>query len=98
MLGIIDLEFSVLFLMVAVGLGALLSTSAIFLEELRLRRYPRWLDVLKLAAYGVLENFGYRQINTFWRARAVISFLRKNSEWGAMERKGFATSVAKKKP
>ena len=26
----------------AVGLGALLSTAAVFLEEIRLERYPRW--------------------------------------------------------
>jgi hypothetical protein len=36
-----------------------------------------------------LENFGYRQINTVWRVWAIVSFLRKNTDWGAMERKGF---------
>jgi len=76
-------------LLVAVGLGVLLSTAAVFLEELRLERYPRWRDLLKLTAYGVLENFGYRQLNTFWRVKAIVSYLRKNSDWGAMERKGF---------
>ena len=54
-----------------------------------MRRYPRWSDLLKLTIYGILENFGYRQINTVWRALAIVSFLRKNTDWGAMERKGF---------
>jgi cellulose synthase/poly-beta-1,6-N-acetylglucosamine synthase-like glycosyltransferase len=89
LLGVLNLEFAVAFFLAAVGLGALLSISAVFLEELRLRRYPRWSDLLKLTAYGILENFGYRQLNTVWRALAIVSFLRKNTDWGTMERKGF---------
>ncbi len=89
LLGILSLKFAVTFFLAAVGLGVLLSTAAVFLEELRLRRYPRWRDILKLTGYGILENFGYRQLNTVWRFLAIISFLRKNQSWGAMERKGF---------
>ncbi len=89
LLGVLDLRFAVAFFLAAVGLGVLLSTAAVFLEELRLRRYPRWRDLLKLALYGILENFGYRQVVTVWRALAIVSFLRKNTDWGAMERQGF---------
>jgi cellulose synthase/poly-beta-1,6-N-acetylglucosamine synthase-like glycosyltransferase len=96
-LGIINLEFALLFFIVAVGLGALLSVAAVFLEELRLRRYPRWRDLGKLTAYGILENFGYRQLNTYWRVKGLISFVRKNTEWGEMERKGFAPAKKHKK-
>ncbi len=88
-LGVLNAEFALAFLLVAVGLGVLLSTAAVFLEELRLERYPRWRDLLKLTAYGVLENFGYRQLNTFWRVKAIVSYLRKSTDWGAMERRGF---------
>ena len=88
-LGVINLPFAIAFFLAAVGLGVLLSTAAVFLEELRLERYPRWRDLLKLTGYGILENFGYRQINTLWRVLAIISFARRNTEWGAMERKGF---------
>jgi hypothetical protein len=28
-------------------------------------------------------------LNTVWRAMAILSFLRKNTDWGTMERKGF---------
>jgi cellulose synthase/poly-beta-1,6-N-acetylglucosamine synthase-like glycosyltransferase len=89
LLGVLSLKFAIAFFLAAVGLGVLLSIAAVFLEELRLRRYPRWRDVLKLTLYGILENFGYRQINTVWRAMAIVSFLRRNQAWGAMERKGF---------
>jgi len=88
-LGVLSVEFALAFFLAAVGLGVFLSTAAVFLEELRLERYPRWRDLLKLTAYGVLENFGYRQMNTFWRVKAIVSYLRRNTDWGAMERKGF---------
>jgi cellulose synthase/poly-beta-1,6-N-acetylglucosamine synthase-like glycosyltransferase len=90
-LGVINGPFALAFFLAAVGLGVLLSTAAVFLEELRLERYPRWWDLVKLTLYGVLENFGYRQLNTLWRAMAIVSFLRNNTNWGAMERKGFRT-------
>ncbi len=96
-LGYLDVEFAIAFFLAAVGLGALLSVAAVYLEELRLNRYPRWLDVLKLTLYGVLENFGYRQINSVWRAWAIVSFLRKNQSWGAMERRGFDPAKTTKK-
>jgi hypothetical protein len=90
LLGILNLEFAIAFFLAAIGLGALLSTATVFLEKLRLERYPRWRDLLKLTAYSVLENIGYRQVNTFWTVMAIVSFLPKNQSWGAMERKGFA--------
>ena len=95
-LGYLNLPFALAFFLAAVGLGALLSTAAVFLEELRLERYPRWRDLLKLTLYGVLENFGYRQINTVWRAKAIVSFLRKSTDWGSMERQGFDLGEAGK--
>ena len=96
-IGVLDLDFAIAFFIVAVGLGTLLSVAAVLLEELRLRRYPRWIDVAKLTLYGILENFGYRQLNTFWRFMAIISFLRKNQSWGAMERRGFDPATTSKK-
>jgi cellulose synthase/poly-beta-1,6-N-acetylglucosamine synthase-like glycosyltransferase len=95
-LGYLDVEFAIAFFLAAVGLGTLLSVAAVFLEELRLNRYPRWLDVLKLSLYGIVENFGYRQLNTVWRAWAIVSFLRNNQSWGAMERRGFDEGKATK--
>ena len=94
-LGYVYVEFAIAFFLAAVGLGVLLSVAAVLLEELRLNRYPSWSDIVKLTVYGVLENFGYRQLNTLWRAYAIVSFLRNNQSWGAMERQGF--DPAKKK-
>ena len=89
LLGVLNLDFAIAFFIAAVGLGTLFSVAAVLLEELRLQRYPRWIDVAKLTLYGVIENFGYRQLTTFWRVVAIVSFLRNNQSWGAMERQGF---------
>lgn len=88
-LGLLNLPFALAFFMAAVGLGAFLSVAAVFLEELRLERYPNWRDLTKLTFFGILENFGYRQLNTLWRVGAIFSFLRGNLDWGSMERQGF---------
>ena len=64
LLGVLNLEFAIGLFLAAVGLGALLSTAAVFLEKIRLGRYPRWRDLIKLTAHSVLETFGYRQVNT----------------------------------
>ena len=94
LLGILDARFALAFFLVAVGLGSLLSVAAVFMEELRLRRYPNFKDLVKLTLYGVFDNFGYRQLTTLWRVLAIVSFLRNNKEWGAMERRGFDKSPA----
>jgi hypothetical protein len=77
------------FLSVAIVLGAALSLSAVALEELSFRRYPRLSDLLHLFALALLENFGYRQLSAWWRVKGTISAIRGVEGWGHMTRKGF---------
>jgi cellulose synthase/poly-beta-1,6-N-acetylglucosamine synthase-like glycosyltransferase len=79
------------FLGVAVVLGGVLSLAAVALEELSFRRYPRLSDLLQLFGLAALENFGYRQLNTWWRVKGTFSALRGVESWGRMTRKGFQT-------
>jgi cellulose synthase/poly-beta-1,6-N-acetylglucosamine synthase-like glycosyltransferase len=83
------------FLMVAVVLGMVLSAAAVALEELTFRRYSRMRDLLKLFGLAIVENLGYRQINSYWRIRGFASKLLKRNAWGAMTRKGFSTGTAR---
>ncbi len=87
--------FVVAFLMVAFGFGVALSVAAVGLEELSFRRYPRLRDVVQLFGLAVAENFGYRQLSTYWRVRGMFSVLRRKKGWGAMTRKGFVPQVLK---
>ncbi len=79
------------FLSVAIVLGGVLSLAAVAMEELTFRRYPRRSDLVRLFVLALVENFGYRQLNAWWRLRGTISAIRGVEGWGKMTRTGFAT-------
>lgn len=89
-LGLLDWRFAELLFLAAIAYGAIISVGAVVLEELSFRRYPRAADLLILASVGVIENFGYRQLTTYWRLKGVVDFFKKTQGWGTMTRKGFA--------
>lgn len=77
------------FLLVAIGMGILLSVNGLLLETLSFRVYRRRRDMLRLFLVAILENFGYRQLNTLWRCRGMWQwFTRRKHQWGAMKRSG----------
>lgn len=88
-LGILDRSFLLLFLVVAFLVGALLSAGALLLEELAFRRYPRLRDLLRLLAYGFLENFGFRQFLSLVKVKALLDIVLRRRGWGRMDRRGF---------
>lgn len=90
--GLFDWRFAELFFLAAVVYGTLLSVASVALEELSFRRYPKATDLVRLVAFGVLENFGYRQLAAGWRIRGVIDYFKGKKGWGAMTRKGFTRS------
>jgi len=88
LLGLLSTDFLLLFLTLAIFYGALLSISGVFLAELTYRRYPKWSHLVRLLWYAVLENFCYRQLNSFWRTEAIFQFLRGKSSWEHVADKG----------
>ena len=88
-LGLLDWRFAQLLFLAAIAYGAVISVGSVLLEELSFRRYPRVSDLLTLALVGIAENFGYRQLTTWWRLRGIVDYFRKKQGWGAMTRKGF---------
>lgn len=91
LLGIFDLQMVFLFFLAAVLYGMILSTASVILEELSTKRYPRVRNLLLMIVASLLENLGFRQILTCWRAAAFLDVLRGNKAWGAMERQGLKT-------
>jgi len=88
---VLNLPTALLFFLISVFGGAFLSLSALLLEELSFHRYTKWRDVLKLALYAILENFGYRQLTLWWRCRAMIDYFRRAKHvWGEMQRASFS--------
>ncbi len=78
-----------LFLFVAIGLGILLSVSGLLLEEMSFHIYPRGRHLVRLGVAVLLENFGYRQLNSWWRLVGLFKWaMQTESTWGTMTRKG----------
>jgi cellulose synthase/poly-beta-1,6-N-acetylglucosamine synthase-like glycosyltransferase len=87
--GLLDWRLVELLFVAGVLYGALISLTAVLLEEVSFRRYASVRDLLLLAGISVLESFGYRQLTTWWRLKGVIDFLRNKQGWGTMTRRGF---------
>ncbi|CUA88773.1 glycosyltransferase family 2 protein [Pseudidiomarina woesei] len=89
----VDIYFTLAFVVVAFGFGILMSTFSLILEELTFRTYTSKRALLVLIFTAVLENFGYRQINSWWRVRGLWQWLRgRKHNWGAMKRVGSINS------
>lgn len=87
--GLVSWEACAVFLFVAVGLGILLSASGLLLEEMAFHIYPRMRQLALLALIVVLENFGYRQLNSWWRLVGLYRWAtQREAAWGEMKRRG----------
>ncbi|WP_103927453.1 glycosyltransferase [Petrotoga sp. SL27] len=90
-IGILNAEVVLLLFISNILLGILISLSSLFIAEKNIK-YLRWKDLMILLAYAILENFGPRQLFSFWRVGGTISMLKKPTGWGKPERKGFAAA------
>ncbi len=77
------------FIALEFALGLLLSMSALLLEEISFHLYPNFSHIGRLMMAAVIENFGYRQINTVWRLIGLWRWLiGTKASWGNMTRTG----------
>lgn len=88
-----NMQFLRLFFLTSILFGVLLSIGAVILEELAFHRYPRVRQMFVMIFVASLENFGYRQINAWWRCRGIIRGLLMKEGWGTMVRKGVSTAM-----
>jgi cellulose synthase/poly-beta-1,6-N-acetylglucosamine synthase-like glycosyltransferase len=70
--GIISAQVLLAFLLVAIGLGILLSVSGLLLEEMSFHLYPKKRHLIWLTLALVVENFGYRQLSAVWRVMGML--------------------------
>lgn len=90
--GLIDWEYLAAFFALAVFFGVFFSIGSLIIEELELHRYPGARNLVELAFLAVIENFGYRQINSYWRIVGLWRhFRRAESVWVPVPRAGFET-------
>jgi cellulose synthase/poly-beta-1,6-N-acetylglucosamine synthase-like glycosyltransferase len=93
-LGLLSVTYLAAFLVLAVVLGMLLSFSALMLEEFNFRRHRQGRDVARMLAFSILENVGYRQLVSIWRALAAVDLARGKRGWGEQRRRGVAAGRA----
>ncbi len=87
--GIVNLRFMVSFYLVAVLYGTILSVGSLLLEVNTFRKYPKIDQMMKLFLFAVIDNLGYRQLNTLYKVEAMSGFRRNRSSWGAIQRRAF---------
>jgi cellulose synthase/poly-beta-1,6-N-acetylglucosamine synthase-like glycosyltransferase len=73
--------------------ATLTTLATLVAEEISYRKYSGVRDLLTAVRAAVEENFGYRQLNAWWRVGGSIEAVRRvRPEWGDMKRKGFSPS------
>lgn len=87
--GLLNLKYFLLFFAASILYGILLSLGAILLEAYTFNKYPTLKQLMKLSLYGVLENFGYRQLTTLYRIEGIVKFRKMKHSWGKIKRVSF---------
>lgn len=88
--GLLNTQYFIIFLVSSILYGIILSIGAILLEEYTFSKYPSIKQLLRLSWYGILENFGYRQMTTLFRIDAIIRFKNFRNSWGKIKRESFS--------
>lgn len=88
-LNLLSVFWAWMFFLMAVGIGALISTGAILLEEISLHRYPQPRHLVGLLVGSLFYNFGFRQLNAFWKLQATLEYIFGYRSWGQIRRRGF---------
>lgn len=80
--GFLSVSFLVLFLLLAVLYGFMISILGILLQSVALDRSPSPRSLAKMAFFALLDNLGYRQLNTWWRTKAYVTYHIRKDNWG----------------
>jgi len=88
-LGYLSVDYLLAYLALTFVFGIFVSVGSLILEEIEMKRFPRASDLVILTFIAIVENFGYRQINNFWRIQGLWQYLRGAQGWGTMTRVGF---------
>jgi cellulose synthase/poly-beta-1,6-N-acetylglucosamine synthase-like glycosyltransferase len=93
-LGMLSVQFLLLFVMFSYAFATLISIGSVLLEEMTYRRYSSWREVGRLLFFCLLEHFPYRQMTMFWRLKGIWQYLRGDLAWGEMKRTGVSGEQA----
>jgi cellulose synthase/poly-beta-1,6-N-acetylglucosamine synthase-like glycosyltransferase len=90
-LGFLNWKYFGLMIAVSVLFGVAVTLLAVLLNDVTSRRYMRGPDLILLVAVAILENFGYRQLNSMWGCVGTVQAMTGKGGWGSMKRQAFRT-------
>ncbi len=97
LLGWLDVHYFFALTAIIFSYGVLISIMSLLLEQDEIERFSNSKDLWLVLLTAVTENFGFRQICSFWRIRGLIQHFRgMKPTWGKMERRGFKVSSEQK--
>jgi hypothetical protein len=84
--------FFLQFLLFGYAFATVISIGSVLQEEITYKRYNDWQDVVRLVSYCFLEHFPYRQLHMFWRLQGIWQYLRGDTAWAPLKRKGLQSA------
>lgn len=88
-LGMLHWQHYRVMLAAAILFGAATTLVSVFLSDLSTRKYPRLGDLALIVAAAILENAGYRQLNSWWGCVGTVQAMTGKRGWGQITRKTF---------
>jgi len=76
-LGIVHIQFILLFLCLTWGFTLICNLFCLIIEEFGFDRYTSFKSLIKLFACSLTENLGYRQLTLLWRLNGFRSFIKR---------------------
>ncbi|MDD6203941.1 MAG: glycosyltransferase family 2 protein [Firmicutes bacterium] len=86
-LGELNMFFFIMYFILAVLLGIILSIGSLILEQYTRKSTMSAKQCLSLSLYAMLENFGYRQMITLFRVEGLLKYRKLRKTWGTIKRK-----------
>ena len=86
-LGILNVQLALLLFITVILFGIIVSLASLLIAE-REQHYFSIRDEMKLISYAIIENFGIRQMISFWRLGGQMSVVSGKVGWGQIKRKG----------
>jgi cellulose synthase/poly-beta-1,6-N-acetylglucosamine synthase-like glycosyltransferase len=91
-LGALSRTLCLQFLLFGYAFATVISIGSVLQEEITYKRYNDWQDVVRLVTYCFLEHFPYRQLHMFWRLQGIWQYLRGDTTWAPLKRKGLQSA------
>ncbi len=88
-LGMLNWQHYRVMLAASILFGAATTLVSVVLSDVSTRKYLRLRDLGLIVASAILENAGYRQLNSWWGCVGTVQAMTGKGGWGPMTRKAF---------